>query len=102
MNTATAPPIIRIRFILRSHVRLYFVHERAAGIIGERHESVYAPDAGRTVCIWVVDDADDTALAGPNELICRRHGTAMTRHAEGALHATIRPHDKGRRAHAGG
>src|SRR3990167_11494064 len=131
MNTATVPPIIkilaeplltprlektkvlllffslstsslRIRFILRGHVRLYFVLECGAGVVGQRDESVYPPDAGRTVRIGVVDDADDAAFACPDGLVCRRNCAAMARHTEGTLCASVRPHDKGRRAHAGG
>src|SRR3989344_2718008 len=131
MNPATVPPIIkilaeplltprlekkkvlllffslstsslRIRFILRSHVRLYFVLECGTGVVDESHEPVYPPDTGRTVCIGVIDDADDAALACPDGLVCRRNCAAMARHAKRPLCASVRPHDKGRCAHAGG
>src|SRR3989344_5491005 len=93
---------LRIRFILRGHVRLYFVLECGAGVVGQSDESVYPPDASRTVRIGVVDDADDAALACPDGLVCRRNCAAMARHAKRPLCASVRPHDKGRCAHAGG
>src|SRR3989338_9970432 len=102
MNTATAPPMIMTRRILRGHVRLYFVLECGTGVVGQRDESVYPPDAGRAVRIGVVDDADDAALACPDGLVCRRGCAAMARQAKRPRCGSVRPHDKGRRAHAGG
>src|SRR3989344_3177653 len=74
MNTAAAPPMIRVCFISRCYERFYFKLKRAADGIGEGYEPVYAPDAGRTVCIRVVDNADGTTFARRNGLIRRRDG----------------------------
>src|SRR3989344_1200861 len=100
MNTVTVPPIMRIRFILRGYVRLYCVHERAAGVIGECHKAVYATDAGRAVCVRVVDDADSAVFAGRNGFVGGRD-IPHARHAERSLGSTVRPHQKGGRTHAG-
>src|SRR3989338_4036867 len=100
MNTATAPPMMKIRFIFRCYERLYFKLKRAADGIGECYEPIYPPDACRTVRIGVVDNAYRAAFARRNGLISGRD-IPHARHAERPLGTTILPHKKGGRAHAG-
>ena len=63
MNAHTAPPIIRMRFILWGNDRLNFKLERIAGRVGEYSEAVDTPDSCGAVRVWIVDNADNAAFA---------------------------------------
>src|SRR3989338_216766 len=100
MNAPTTPAMMRSRFMLGGYERLYLEFKRAAHGVGQSYEPVYLPDAGGAMRIGVIHNADNTALAGLDELICRWNCTAVTCHSERPFGASIRPYDEGVRAHA--
>src|SRR3989344_6259773 len=99
MKVATTPTIIRMRFILRSHIRLYLVHKRAPRSVVERYKPVYPPDTGRPVRIRVIDDADNAAFARGNSLVGGRD-IPHPGHAERSFGTAVCLHEKCGRTHA--